>query len=46
MSISDGLIIPLVDITLKPTLKQHNAWQFLNDKDTMFLFFGGGAGGG
>lgn len=33
-------------ITLKPTLKQHKAWEYLNDLVTKYLLFGGGAGGG
>lgn len=32
--------------TLSPTIKQHNAYQILADKETSFLLFGGGAGGG
>jgi hypothetical protein len=31
---------------IKPTMKQHEAWQALQDKTTQSLFFGGGAGGG
>ena len=33
-----------MEITLSPTLKQHEAWEALNTKDVIFL--GGGAGGG
>ena len=33
-----------MEITLKPTLKQHEAWQALRTHDIVFL--GGGAGGG
>ncbi len=32
--------------TLRPTLKQHQAFQILQDKETNFLLFGGAAGGG
>lgn len=32
--------------TIKPTVKQHAAWQKLQDKTTRFVVFGGGAGGG
>lgn len=32
--------------TIKPTIKQHEAWQKLQDDHTQYLFFGGGAGGG
>src|SRR5579885_2603866 len=32
--------------TLRPTLKQDEAWQLLLDNVTRFLLFGGGAGGG
>lgn len=32
--------------TIRPTKKQHEAYQILNDKVTSFLFFGGGAEGG
>jgi len=32
--------------TIKPTYKQHLAWEKLKDSTTMFLMFGGGAGGG
>lgn len=32
--------------TIKPTPKQFEAWQKLQDKTTSILFFGGGAGGG
>ncbi len=32
--------------TIKPTLKQHNAYTLLNDNSTRFIAFGGGAEGG
>jgi hypothetical protein len=32
--------------TIKPTIKQHIAWQYLLDNKTKFIYFGGGAGGG
>ena len=32
--------------TIKPTKKQQIAWDYLLDKKTKFLTFGGGAGGG
>jgi phage terminase large subunit len=32
--------------TIRPTPKQHLAWQKLQDETTKFLLFGGGAGGG
>jgi hypothetical protein len=32
--------------TIRPTPKQEQAWQKLQDDTTRFLFFGGGAGGG
>jgi len=34
--------------TIKPTIKQHQAWEILNNNSTEFtyLLFGGGAGGG
>lgn len=32
--------------TIEPTIKQHQAYQALQDKTTKFLLFGGGAGGG
>lgn len=32
--------------TIVPTLKQHQAWEYLKDPATMFVVFGGGAGGG
>lgn len=31
---------------LKPSFKQHLAWQILQDKETSILFYGGAAGGG
>lgn len=38
--------MPQITPTIHPTHKQHIAWQTLQDKQTRFLFFGGGAGGG
>jgi phage terminase large subunit len=35
-----------MEVTLRPTPKQHQAWQKLWDAVTKYLFFGGGAGGG
>ncbi len=35
-----------MEITLRPTIKQDQAWQKLQDKVTKFIVFGGGAGGG
>lgn len=35
-----------MEITLKPTPKQHLAYQVLEDKETKYPVFGGGAGGG
>lgn len=35
-----------MEVTLKPTKKQHEAYELLFDDITRFLFFGGGAGGG
>ncbi len=35
-----------MEITLRPTLKQDEAWTKLNNTTTKFLLFGGGAGGG
>ena len=32
--------------TITPTIKQNRAWQILKDSITIFLIFGGGAGGG
>lgn len=32
--------------TIRPTPKQEQAWQLLQDRQTRFLLFGGGAGGG
>lgn len=36
----------MAEITLKPTIKQHLAYQALNDETTKYPVFGGGAGGG
>ena len=33
-------------IEFEPTLKQHEAWQILQDKETNTLYYGGAAGGG
>jgi len=33
-------------ITVRPTNKQKEAWQYLKDHFTQFILFGGGAGGG
>ena len=35
-----------MEITLRPTTKQDEAWQILQDKTTTDFLFGGGAGGG
>lgn len=35
-----------MEITLKPTTKQHLAYQKLEDRETKYPVFGGGAGGG
>jgi phage terminase large subunit len=35
-----------MEITLKPTHKQHEAYQLLDSFDVIYLLFGGGAGGG
>lgn len=35
-----------MDITIKPTLKQHSAWQAWNDTTTDDIVYGGAAGGG
>src|SRR5689334_5224066 len=32
--------------TLQPTPKQHQAYQYLQNNYTKYMFFGGGAGGG
>ena len=36
----------MAEITIKPTTKQHRAYEILKDDTTKFLLFGGGAGGG
>lgn len=36
----------LITPTIKPTPKQDKAWQKLEDKETKYVTFGGGAGGG
>ena len=33
-------------INFKPTIKQHQAWEYLHDEDTSEILFGGSAGGG
>lgn len=33
-------------ITFQPFIKQHNAWEYLQDKTTNEVFYGGSAGGG
>ena len=33
-------------IDFKPTIKQHQAWEYLHDEDTSEILFGGSAGGG
>ena len=35
-----------MEITIKPTTKQHEVYQALNNKEITDIFFGGGAGGG
>lgn len=35
-----------MQVTIKPTKKQHLAWQALQDKECKYPVFGGGAGGG
>ncbi len=35
-----------MEITLRPTTKQHMAYEILKDDTTKYLLFGGGAGGG
>ena len=35
-----------MEITIKPTAKQHQVYQALNNPDITDIFFGGGAGGG
>lgn len=35
-----------MEINFKPTPKQHNAWEYLHDKETSEILFGGSAGGG
>lgn len=35
-----------MELTLRPTLKQHQAYQALNNKEIDTVFLGGGAGGG
>ncbi len=32
--------------TIRPTIKQHIAFQYLKDIQTRYVIFGGGAGGG
>lgn len=35
-----------MNIDFKPTLKQHQAWKYLNDKTTNFILYGGSVGSG
>ncbi len=35
-----------MELAIKPFLKQYEAWQKWLDKETLFVFLGGGAGGG
>jgi len=35
-----------MELTIKPTKKQHEVYQALNNKEITDIFFGGGAGGG
>src|SRR3990167_6289252 len=35
-----------MEINWKPSIKQAQAWEYLNDNETTELFFGGAAGGG
>ena len=35
-----------MEITIRPTKKQHEVYQALNNKEITDIFFGGGAGGG
>ena len=35
-----------ITVTIKPTIKQDLAYGALSDAEILYLFFGGGAGGG
>ena len=35
-----------MEIKFTPTIKQHQAWEYLHDKESSEILFGGSAGGG
>ena len=35
-----------MEIDFKPTIKQHEAWDYLHDEKSSEILFGGSAGGG